>query len=89
METGRKGEREIFELASSKQQRLFSRCALASASYCRINNGSAGLDEQPSIWPIYQPVVEWLRTFNQKRKMEQGKGERSCPLFSGKPPPVI
>jgi len=36
------------------------------------------------------PVVEWLATFNQKRKMEQGgKGERSCPLFSGNPPPVI
>jgi len=37
-------------------------------------------------------VVEWLATFNQKRKMEQGKGERrerSCPLFSGNPPPVI
>mgnify|MGYP007042488520 CR=1 FL=1 len=31
-------------------------------------------------------VVEWLATFNQKRKMEQGKGERSCPLFSGNPP---
>ncbi|CAK7324375.1 unnamed protein product [Dovyalis caffra] len=30
----------------------------------------------------YIPVVEWLATFNQKRKIEQGKGERSCPLFS-------
>lgn len=29
METGRRGEREGFEPASSKQQRLFSRCALA------------------------------------------------------------
>ena len=29
METGRRGEREIFEPASSKQQRLKSRCALA------------------------------------------------------------
>ena len=29
METGRKGERDIFEPASSKQQRLKSRCALA------------------------------------------------------------
>lgn len=28
------------------------------------------------------PVVEWLATFNQKK---QGKGERSCPLFSGNP----
>jgi hypothetical protein len=35
------------------------------------------------------PVVEWLATENQKRKMEQGKGEISCPLFSGNPPPVI
>jgi len=30
METGRRGEREIFELASSKQQRRKSRCTLAS-----------------------------------------------------------
>ena len=29
METGRRGEREIFEPASCKQQRLKSRCALA------------------------------------------------------------
>jgi len=29
METGRRGERDIFEPASSKQQRLKSRCALA------------------------------------------------------------
>lgn len=29
IETGSKGEREIFEPASSKQQRLKSRCALA------------------------------------------------------------
>ncbi|CAN1798225.1 hypothetical protein LINPERHAP1_LOCUS43624 [Linum perenne] len=53
METGRRGERDIFELASSKQQRLFRRCALAcslgTASHCRINNGSDGLDEQPSL----------------------------------------
>ncbi|CAN0930328.1 hypothetical protein LINGRAHAP2_LOCUS38222 [Linum grandiflorum] len=64
METGRRGERDIFELASSKQQRLFRRCALASASHCRINNGSAGLDEQPSPEKAYIPVVEWLATFN-------------------------
>ncbi|KAI3671770.1 hypothetical protein L2E82_53283 [Cichorium intybus] len=32
-------------------------------------------------------VVEWLAIFNQKRKIEQCKGERSCPLFSGNPPP--
>nr|GLL21460.1 conserved hypothetical protein [Ipomoea trifida] len=25
------------------------------------------------------PIVEWLATFNQKGKIEQGKGERSCP----------
>lgn len=35
METGGRGEREIFELASSKQQRLFSRCALA----CSLGEG--------------------------------------------------
>lgn len=29
IETGSQGERDIFEPASSKQQRLFSRCALA------------------------------------------------------------
>ena len=23
-------------------------------THCRINNGSAGLDEQPFIWPLYQ-----------------------------------
>lgn len=116
----------------------------SAASHCRINNGSAGLDEQPSLernsekpchlernwlliyfflvrplsfgkknfliwaWLLTRqklasrcslpehieeatfylasvPVVEWLATFNQKRKMEQGKGERSCPLFSGNP----
>lgn len=92
METGRRGERKIVEPASSKQQRLFSRCALAyslgvplsktyiqvsffwnfsfgvfpnlyltnitikkrglrfsAASHCRINNGSAGLDERKRI----------------------------------------
>lgn len=89
METGGRGERKIVEPASSKQQRLFSRCALAyslggvplsktyilykvsffwnfsfgpllillknrglrfsAASHFRINNGSAGLDEQPSL----------------------------------------
>ncbi|KAJ0074662.1 hypothetical protein Patl1_37475 [Pistacia atlantica] len=43
METGRRGERKIFEPASSKQQRL------SAASHCRMNNGSAGLDEQPSL----------------------------------------
>ncbi|GKD68666.1 hypothetical protein Tco_1322756 [Tanacetum coccineum] len=32
-------------------------------------------------------VVEWFAIFNQKRKIEQCKGERSCPLFSGNPPP--
>ena len=32
METGSQGEIEIFEPASSKQQRLFCRCALA----CRL-----------------------------------------------------
>ncbi|KAL8096791.1 hypothetical protein AgCh_037669 [Apium graveolens] len=73
-----------------------------AALHCRINNGSAGLDEQPSlernsekpchlelvaylllVRPPFCTVVEWLATFNQKRKIEQGKGERSCPLFSG------
>ncbi|KAG6467787.1 hypothetical protein ZIOFF_074297 (mitochondrion) [Zingiber officinale] len=49
METGRKGEREIFEPASKAASNNGSRCALASASHCRINNGSAGLDEQPSL----------------------------------------
>jgi hypothetical protein len=48
------------------------------ASFCLVSNLLASV-----------PVVEWLATFNQKRKMEQGKGERSCPLFSGNPPPVI
>ena len=40
METGRRGEREIFEPAkSSKQQRLKSRCALA----CSLGRGIVGM----------------------------------------------
>ena len=39
METGRRGERKIFEPASSKQQRLKSRCALA----CSLGRGIVGM----------------------------------------------
>lgn len=60
METGRRGEREIFEPEHIEEATFY----LASV-----------------------PVVEWLATFNQKRKIAQCKGERSCPLFSGNPPP--
>ncbi|MCI94303.1 hypothetical protein A2U01_0115601, partial [Trifolium medium] len=35
------------------------------------------------------PVVEWLATLNQKRKMEQARQGRKKFLFSGNPPPVI
>ena len=35
METGRRGERKIFEPASSKQQRLFSRIALPHEQWIR------------------------------------------------------
>lgn len=46
--------------------------------------------EEATLPPVASvPVVEWLATFNQIRKIEQVKGERSCPLFSGNPPPVI
>ncbi|GJZ01639.1 hypothetical protein Tco_0519600 [Tanacetum coccineum] len=36
---------------------------------------------------IGRRVVEWFAIFNQKRKIKQCKGERSCPLFSGNPLP--
>lgn len=45
--------------------------------------------EEATLYLAYIPVVEWLATFNQKSQIEQGKGERSCPLFSGNPPPII
>lgn len=41
METGRRSERKIFEPASNN--------GFSAASHCRMNNGSAGLDEQPSL----------------------------------------
>ncbi|KAK8491896.1 hypothetical protein V6N11_014020 [Hibiscus sabdariffa] len=94
METGGRGERKIVEPASSKQQRLKSRCALAyslgigmvayktrqkPASRCSLPEHI----EEATFYLASVLVVEWLATFNQKRKVEQGKGERSCPLFSG------
>lgn len=62
METGRRGEREIFE-----PEHIYI--------------------EEATFYLASVPVVEWLATWNQKRKIEQCKGERSCPLFSGNPPP--
>lgn len=59
-------------------QELASRCSSPEHTY-RRSNLLSGL--------CTSTVVEWLATFNQKRKIEQGKGERSCPLFSGNPPP--
>jgi hypothetical protein len=59
------------------------------ASLLRLNIHIHIHIEEATFYLASVPVVEWLATFNLKRKIEQGKGERSCPLFSGNPPPVI
>ena len=43
----------------------------------------------PGLEANLEYVQDRLQFELQKRKIEQGKGERSCPLFSGNPPPVI
>lgn len=43
METGRRGERKIWSLQAASNN------GFSAASHCRMNNGSAGLDEQPSL----------------------------------------